>query len=190
MTLDVRALDLPGVLEIVPRRFGDHRGFFSETYKRSVWADAGIADEFVQDNTSFSAERFTLRGLHFQTPPFAQAKLVRVTKGRIWDVAVDIRAGSPSFGRWTALEVSAEKGNQIYVPVGFAHGLLTLEADTEVVYKVTAEYSAAHDTGVAWNDPDVAVAWPLAGATPVLSGKDRTLPRLADIVAKPFVYAG
>lgn len=188
MTLEVRALDLPGVLEIVPRRYGDHRGFFTETYKRSVWEKAGIADTFVQDNASFSSERLTLRGLHFQTPPCAQAKLVRVVRGRIWDVAVDIRAGSPTFGRWAAVEVSAQKGNQIYIPVGFAHGLLTLEPETEVAYKVTAEYSAAHDTGVAWDDPDIGVAWPLAGATPVLSAKDRTLPKLADI-ASPLAFA-
>jgi dTDP-4-dehydrorhamnose 3,5-epimerase len=189
MTLDVRPLDLPGLLEIVPRRHGDHRGFFSEVYKKSVWDAAGVRDVFVQDNASFSAEPFTLRGLHFQTPPFAQGKLVRVVRGRIWDVAVDIRAGSPTFGRWAAIEVSAEKGNQIYIPAGFAHGLLTLEPDTEVAYKVTAEYSAAHDTGVAWDDPDIAVAWPLNGATPVLSAKDRTLPQLADI-ASPVALRG
>lgn len=189
MSLDVRALDLPGLLEIVPRRHGDHRGFFAETYKKSVWDKAGIPDLFVQDNASFSAERLTLRGLHFQTAPFAQAKLIRVVRGRIFDVAVDLRPGSETFGRWAGLEVSAEKGNQIYVPVGFAHGLLTLELNTEVHYKVTAEYSAAHDTGVRWNDPDIGVAWPLNGATPVLSDKDRKLPFLAE-TASALAAAG
>jgi dTDP-4-dehydrorhamnose 3,5-epimerase len=178
MSLEVRPLELPGLLEILPRRFADNRGFFSETYRKSVWTAAGIAEEFVQDNHSFSAERFTLRGLHFQTPPLAQAKLIRALKGRVWDVAVDIRPNSANYGRWTALELSAEKGNQIYIPVGFAHGFLTLEPGAEISYKVTVEYSPAHERSVAWNDPDLAIAWPLDGAEPILSEKDRVAPRL------------
>jgi dTDP-4-dehydrorhamnose 3,5-epimerase len=182
MSLDVRPLDLPGPLEIVPQRRGDNRGYFSETYRKSVsvWSDAGVAEEFVQDNHSFSAERFTLRGLHFQTRPFEQAKLIRVLRGRVWDVMVDIRPRSATFGRWTSLELSAAKGNQVFIPAGFAHGFLTLEPDVEVSYKVTAEYAPAHGKAIAWNDPDIAVAWPLDGAEPILSDKDRVAPRLAE----------
>lgn len=184
MSIAVRPLDLPGVLEIVPVRRADARGHFTETYKKSEWAAAGIDVDFVQDNVSFSADRFTLRGLHYQTEPKAQAKIVRVIRGRVWDVAVDIRPDSESFGRWVGLELSAERGNQIYIPAGFAHGFLTLEPDVEAAYKASAEYSPAHDTGLAWDDPDLAVAWPLGGAAPVLSDKDRRQPRLAEIGAR------
>jgi dTDP-4-dehydrorhamnose 3,5-epimerase len=179
--IDVRPLALDGVLELTPKRYGDHRGFFSETYKASAWAEAGVAVTFVQDNQSFSRAPFTLRGLHFQSPPPAQDKLVRVARGRIWDVAVDLRRGSPTFSAWVAVEISAEKGNQLLVPKGFAHGLLTLEPDCEVVYKTSAEFSPAHDVGVAWDDPTIGVEWPLNGARPVLSEKDAKLPRLAEI---------
>lgn len=180
-------LDLDGVIAFTPPRFGDNRGDFAETYKKSAWAAAGVVDEFVQDNHSRSSRRFTLRGLHFQAPPFAQAKIVRVLRGRVLDVVVDIRKGSPSFGRWVALELSAERGEQIYVPVGFAHGFLTLEPDAEVHYKVSAEYSKDHELGLAWDDPTVAIRWPLDGADPVLSEKDRLQPRLQDL-ATPFVW--
>ncbi len=183
--IDIRPLGLDGVLEITPGRYHDHRGYFAESYRASVWAAAGVAMTFVQDNHSYSAARFTLRGFHFQAPPHAQDKLVRVTRGRIWDVAVDLRRGSPSFAGWVAVELSAERGNQLLVPKGFGHAFLTLEADCEVAYKSSAEFSRAHDLGVAWDDPAIGVPWPLEGARPVLSEKDAGLPRLADFVT-PF----
>ncbi|WP_062228732.1 dTDP-4-dehydrorhamnose 3,5-epimerase [Aureimonas frigidaquae] len=179
--LEISKLALPDVLELKPRKFGDDRGFFSETFHRQRLADHGIDTQWVQDNQSFSAEAYTLRGLHYQEPPFAQDKLVRVLRGRILDVAVDIRAGSPSFGRWVALELSARDFNQILVPAGFAHGFLTLEPDTEVFYKVSAHYSPAHDRSIRYDDPDIGVAWPLDGRTPVLSAKDAEAPLLRDI---------
>ncbi|MBP0613995.1 dTDP-4-dehydrorhamnose 3,5-epimerase [Jiella mangrovi] len=178
--LEVTPLAISDVLEIKPKKFGDDRGFFSETFSAQRFADAGIAMPWVQDNQSFSAGKFTLRGLHYQAPPFAQDKLVRVLKGAILDVAVDIRHGSPSFGQWVALEVSAKAFNQILVPKGFAHGFLTLEPDTEVFYKVSAPYSGEHDRGIAWNDPEIGVEWPLGGETPVLSDKDKSAPALAE----------
>jgi dTDP-4-dehydrorhamnose 3,5-epimerase len=185
---EFRALEPPGLVEIVPRRNGDRRGFFAETYRRSVWAANGVTDAFVQDNHSRSAGRYTLRGLHFQTPPHAQAKVVRVVQGRAWDVAVDLRRGSPSYGRWRGLELSADAGNQLYIPEGFAHGLLTLEPDTEVHYKVSAEYAPEHEAGLAWDDPRLAIAWPLDGARPILSEKDKRQPGL-DGFDSPFVHA-
>ncbi|GGE15994.1 dTDP-4-dehydrorhamnose 3,5-epimerase [Aureimonas endophytica] len=185
--LEIRALSLPEVLELRPRRFGDDRGFFAETYNRDRLAEAGIALDWMQDNQSYSAEAFTLRGLHYQEPPFAQAKLVRVLRGRILDVAVDIRQGSPSFGRSVALELSAADFNQLLVPVGFAHGFLTLEPDTEVFYKVTAPYSGAHDRAIRFDDPALAIDWPLAGHKPVLSAKDAAAPSLAE-ANPPFTY--
>ena len=134
---EIRKNELEGVLEIVPKRFGDDRGFFSETYNRKVLKDAGVDLDFVQDNQSYSARRGVLRGLHYQLPPFAQDKLVRVVKGAIFDVAIDIRRSSPQFGKWHAIEISATKWNQLLVPKGFAHGFVTLEEDTEVIYKTT-----------------------------------------------------
>lgn len=187
--MKTRRLPIDAVVELVPQKFGDARGFFAETFKRERMAEEGLPAEWVQDNQSFSAERFTLRGLHYQEPPFAQDKLVRVLRGRILDVAVDIRRGSPSFGRWVALEISAAAFNQILVPVGFAHGFLTLEPDTEVFYKVSAPYSGAHDRAVRWNDPDIAVNWPLEGQTPVLSAKDGAAPFLREIET-PFNHPG
>lgn len=178
--VEVRSLDLPDVLEIVPPKFGDARGFFSETWNASRWAEAGIALDFVQDNHSYSAAAGVLRGLHFQLPPFAQDKLVRVTRGAIFDVAVDIRPGSPTFRRWAGVVISAEKWNQLLIPRGFAHGFLTLEPDTEVVYKVTAPYSAAHDRAIRYDDPDIGIEWPLAGLELILSDKDKAAPRLAE----------
>jgi dTDP-4-dehydrorhamnose 3,5-epimerase len=185
MPLDVTPLAIPDVRIIRPRKLGDHRGFFSETWSRKSFAEAGIDIDFVQDNHSLSAETGTLRGLHFQSPPFAQDKLVRVAKGRILDVAVDLRKSSPTFGRWVAEEISAEGWQQILVPIGFAHGFVTLEPDTEVIYKVSAPYAPAHDLGIAWNDPDIAIDWPALASAPVLSGKDRALPRLREIES-PF----
>lgn len=185
MPLDVRTTDLEGVLVITPPRFGDHRGFFSETWSRRAFAEAGIAIDFVQDNHSRSADAGTVRGLHFQAPPMAQAKLVRVAAGRILDVAVDIRRGSPTYGRHVAVELSAEDGRQLLVPAGFAHGFATLEPETHVLYKVDAFYSAEHDAGLAWDDPELAIDWKIDAATATLSDKDRTHPRLAD-VESPF----
>ncbi|WP_279483080.1 dTDP-4-dehydrorhamnose 3,5-epimerase [Aureimonas sp. SK2] len=185
--LDVRKLDIPEVLEITPRKFGDDRGFFSETFNRGRLAENGVDIDWMQDNQSYSAEPFTLRGLHYQEPPFAQDKLVRVLRGRILDVAVDIRRGSPTFAKWVALELSAEAFNQILVPAGFAHGFLTLEPHTEVFYKVSASYSGQHDRSIRFDDPDFAIDWPLGGRSPVLSAKDEAAPRLADIQT-PFVY--
>ncbi len=180
----VRVTPFPGLPEvklIETPRFGDARGFFSETYNRRAFAEAGIDTVFVQDNYSLSAARGTLRGLHFQAHPFAQAKLVRVARGRIVDVAVDIRHGSPTFGKHVSVILSAEEGRQALIPVGFAHGLATLEADTEVVYKVSNFYSAEHDKGVLWNDPALGIDWQLGDAEALLSDKDRRHPLLADL---------
>ncbi|WP_086465609.1 dTDP-4-dehydrorhamnose 3,5-epimerase [Oceanibaculum nanhaiense] len=183
LSMDIVSLDIPDVKLITPRRFGDNRGFFSETWNRAAFSEAGIEADFVQDNHSLSATAGTLRGLHFQIPPFAQAKLVRVSRGAIFDVAVDLRKGSPTYGHWVGAELSAENWSQMYVPKGFAHGFVTLLPDTEVQYKVDAPYAPAHDRGIAWDDSDIAVAWPLEGRAPVLSGKDAALPKLADIPA-------
>lgn len=177
---EITPTPLDGLLIVQPRAFEDSRGFFIESYNQTELAPLGIAQTFIQDNHSLSREIGTLRGLHFQTPPFAQDKLVRVVRGRIWDVAVDIRRASPTFGQWFGLELSAENKTQLLVPVGFAHGFVTLEADTEVIYKVSALYSADCDAGIRWDDPALAVAWPLAGRAPVLSDKDMSLPLLAD----------
>jgi dTDP-4-dehydrorhamnose 3,5-epimerase len=181
--LDVRPAAIPDVKILTPKRFGDHRGFFSETYNRQRFAEAGIDVEFVQDNHSMSAAAGTVRGLHFQGRPFAQAKLVRVARGRILDVAVDIRRSSETYGRHVAIELSAENGRQLFVPVGFAHGFCTLEPDTEIEYKVSAYYSAAHDHGLAYDDPSLGVAWPVPFDRAVLSDKDRKQPRLAELPA-------
>lgn len=173
---------IPNVKIIEPRKLEDERGYFIETYSQPALADAGFDRPFVQDNQSLSKAVGTLRGLHYQTPPFAQDKLVRVLRGRIWDVAVDIRRSSPTFRQSFGLELSTENQLQLLVPAGFAHGFLTLEPDTVVVYKVTALYSGAHDAGIAWDDPDLAVSWPLPVSEPVLSDKDQRLPRLADAI--------
>ncbi len=175
---------------ILPRRHGDARGWFTETYNRDTFAGLGIDCIFVQDNHSLSAPPFTLRGLHFQTPPRAQDKLVRCIRGRIFDVAVDIRDGSPTRGQWVGAELSAENGLQLFVPVGFAHGFLTLEPDCEVVYKCSDTYAPDHDAGIAWDDRAVGIDWPLpAGTLPELSAKDGVQPLLADF-ASPFAYDG
>lgn len=180
--LSVEETAIPAVKIITPKKFGDHRGFFSETWSRKAFADAGISLDFVQDNQSLSAPVGTLRGLHFQSPPFAQDKLVRVTRGRILDVAVDIRTSSPSFGRHVAVELSAENWRQLLVPVGFAHGFVTLEPDTEVLYKVTAPYAPANDHGLAFDDPALGIDWRLPLSELTLSDKDRKHPRLAELL--------
>jgi dTDP-4-dehydrorhamnose 3,5-epimerase len=165
MVMQVEETAIPAVKIIIPKKHGDARGFFSEVYNRADWMKAGLEFTFVQDNHSYSAAPGTLRGLHFQTPPFAQDKLVRCARGRILDVAV---------------ELSAENWRQLMVPAGFAHAFFTLEPDAEVLYKTTAPYSAAHDRGVAWDDPAIGVAWPSVAGGPVLSDKDRRWPRLKD----------
>jgi dTDP-4-dehydrorhamnose 3,5-epimerase len=177
--MQVEPLAIPDVLLLTPARYGDSRGFFSETYSLQRFAEAGIGQPFVQDNHSLSARAGVVRGLHCQIAPSVQGKLVRVVKGAIWDVAVDIRRGSPSYGRHVATELSAENWRQLWVPGGFLHGFCTLAPDTEVIYKVTAPYDPAAERGVIWNDPDLALPWPVAAADAVLSGKDTTLPRLA-----------
>jgi len=171
-------LAIPEVIEIVPPKFGDARGFFSETFKQIDLVANGIAIDWMQDNQSFSAAVGTVRGLHLQAPPFAQDKLIRVLKGAIFDVAVDIRKGSPSYGQWVGLELSAEKWNQLLVPKGFAHGFMTLTPDTEVMYKVSAPYSPQSEAAIAWDDPDLAISWPDVGAVE-LSAKDRVAPTFA-----------
>ena len=181
MPLSVQALAIPEVRLLVPDWFHDERGYFSETYSRRDFAAAGITDEFIQDNHSLSTKSGTVRGLHYQLAPFVQAKLVRVLRGTIFDVAVDLRRGSPTFGLHVAQTLSAGAWNQMFVPVGFAHGFCTLEPDTEVVYKVTAHYSRAHDRGIRWDDPALAIAWPVAAGAAVLSEKDRAMPLLHDL---------
>lgn len=187
MPLSCEPLAIPEVKIIRPKKHGDERGFFSETYTQRAFAEVGIDIAFVQDNHAFSATRGTLRGLHFQSPPFAQDKLVRVVRGAIFDVAVDLRKGSPTYGQHVSAVISAKEWNQILVPVGFAHGLLTLEPDTEVIYKVSNFYSPQHDLGLLWNDPGLGIAWPLEGLEPVLSAKDKIQPRLAELPAH-FTY--
>jgi dTDP-4-dehydrorhamnose 3,5-epimerase len=174
---------------IETRRFVDERGWFCETYRQDRLAALGISEHFVQDNQSMSVAPGTLRGIHFQSPPRAQAKLVRCLNGRIWDVVVDLRRDSPTFGRWVATELSADNGRQLYIPVGFGHAVLTLEPNSEVAYKVSDFYAPDHDSGVRWDDPDLAISWPLDRAAVRLSPKDRALPLLRDF-ASPFDYDG
>lgn len=181
MKFHVECLSIPEVRMIRPHRYGDDRGFFSETYNARALADFGIDIAFVQDNHSLSAQRGTVRGLHFQPPPHDQYKLLRVARGSVLDVAVDIRAGSPTYGRHVAAVVSALEWNQILVPPGFAHGFMTLEPSTEVMYKVSGYYAPEHDLGLLWNDPVLGIDWPLPEEAAVLSEKDKRQPRLADL---------
>jgi dTDP-4-dehydrorhamnose 3,5-epimerase len=175
-----RKLGLGDVMELRPTRHGDHRGFFSEVWSAAALADVGIAANFVQDNHSFSVEAGVLRGLHYQEPPAAQAKLVRVVRGAIFDVAVDIRVGAPTYGGWVGLVVSEAEWNQIYVPEGFAHGFVTLQPNTEVLYKVSAPYAPQLDRAIRFDDPAIGIDWPVSGARPILSEKDSKAPLLAD----------
>ena len=179
--MDFERTALPDVAVITPRRFGDERGFFSEVFSTRGFAAAFGDWTFVQDNHSWSAAVGTIRGLHFQTPPHAQGKLVRVTRGRVLDVAVDIRRTSPTFGLHIAVELSAANWKQAWIPPGFAHGFCTLEPDTEVIYKVTAFYAPTHDLGLAFDDPALGSAWPVGSEAAVLSDKDRKHPRLRDL---------
>ncbi len=181
--VDVAETRIPGVKVLFPRKLGDPRGFLSETYRSKDLAEAGIDADFVQENDSFSARAGTVRGLHFQVPPAVQAKLVRVVSGAILDVAVDLRRGSPTFGKHVAVEISREKWNQVFVPAGFAHGFCTLAPDTHVLYKVTAYYSPQHERGLLWNDPALGIAWLIPPGGPVLSERDKSLPKLADLPA-------
>ena len=178
--LEARRLVLPELVEIRPRRIGDERGFFSEVWNQSSFAEAGIDVRFVQDNVSVSRTRGVLRGLHFQAPPASQAKLVRVSRGAVFDVGVDIRRGSPTFGHWAGLVLSAEDWNQLYLPEGFAHGFVTLEDDTEVSYKVSALYSPDHDRSIRYDDPAIGIEWPIE-FEPVLSLKDADAPLLSQV---------
>jgi dTDP-4-dehydrorhamnose 3,5-epimerase len=182
---------MPNPVQLIkPRRHGDARGWFTEVYSEQAFAALGIAVRFVQDNHSMSAEVGVLRGLHFQTPPFAQDKLVRCIRGRIFDVAVDIRKTSPTYGHWVGAELSAENGDQLFVPVGFAHGFVTLEPDTEVTYKVSSPYAPTHDAGLHWLDSDIDIRWPLpTGVSPSLSAKDIAQPAFA-LFDSPFAYDG
>jgi dTDP-4-dehydrorhamnose 3,5-epimerase len=178
--LEVRSLGLGEVVEITPKRFRDARGFFTESWSRDAFSSAGFDFDFVQDNHSYSAPKGVLRGLHYQVPPVAQDKLLRVTRGSAFDVAVDIRRDSPDFGRWVGIVLSADVGNQIFVPRGYAHGFLTLEEHTEVQYKVTAPYDPNCDRAIRFDDPAIGVAWPLTGVSLILSDKDSQAPLLAD----------
>jgi dTDP-4-dehydrorhamnose 3,5-epimerase len=180
--MQVIETEIPAVKILVPKRHGDHRGFFSEVYNRRALAEAGVDVEFVQDNHSLSVEKGVVRGLHYQIAPMAQDKLIRVVRGAILDVAVDIRRGSPTFGRHVSAEISAENWRQIYVPVGFAHGFVTLEPNTEVVYKVTQYYSPAHDRGIRWDDPELGIDWRIGAGEAILSDKDRGNPLLREAV--------
>jgi dTDP-4-dehydrorhamnose 3,5-epimerase len=180
--------DIPGPVLIEPKRIGDERGFFSEVFRNDLFQAHVGPFAFVQDNHSRTSRKGTLRGLHYQKNPRAQGKLMRVTRGSVYDVAVDIRTGSPSYGRCVSVQLSAANWKQLWVPPGFLHGFCALEDDVEVLYKVTDHYSAEHDAAVRWNDPTIAIPWPVAEADVILSDKDRNAPLLAD-VGQPFTFA-
>jgi dTDP-4-dehydrorhamnose 3,5-epimerase len=186
--LTVERFAIPDVLAITPKIHRDERGFFSETFNERDFSQAGLTEHFVQDNQSLSVKVGVVRGFHFQRPPYAQGKLVRVTRGAILDIAVDIRSGSPTYGQYIAVELSAENWKQLWIPAGFAHGFCTLEANTEVNYKVTNYYSAECDAGLAWDDPALGVAWPVAKDLAILSDKDRKHPNLAELPAS-FLFS-
>ena len=186
--LDIQPTALPGVLILTPRRFGDARGFFSESWNAKRMAEHGLHFDFVQDNHSLSAQVGTVRGLHFQSPPHAQDKLVRCGRGRLFDVAVDIRKGSPTYGQWFGIELTAENGKQLLVPKGFLHGFSTRAPHTEIIYKCTDYYSPTADGAVRFDDPDIGIAWDLTGEA-VLSGKDAAAPLLKDFDS-PFTWEG
>lgn len=186
--MKIEETGLSGLKVLTPLRFGDTRGFFSESWNKRLLAQHGIEFDFVQDNHSLSAAVNTVRGLHFQAPPHAQTKLVRCGKGRLFDVAVDIRAGSPTFGKWFGIELSFENGKQLLVPAGFLHGFSTRAPETEIIYKCTDYYDAAADGAVRFDDPAIGVDWGLSGPA-ILSDKDRAAPLLRDL-ATPFIYEG
>ena len=186
--MDVQTTPIPGLLVITPARFGDDRGFFSESYSKTRMAEHGVETEFVQDNHSLSARVGTVRGLHFQSPPHAQAKLVRCGRGVLFDVAVDVRKGSPTFGQWFGVELSFENGKQLLVPVGFLHGFSTRAPDTEIIYKCSDFYAPECDGAVRFDDADIGIDWGLTGEA-ILSGKDEQAQSFADF-ASPFVWEG
>lgn len=179
--MQFQRLSIPDVILVTPKRFGDARGFFSETFRASVFEENGINGPFVQDNHAYSAQAGVLRGLHFQRPPKAQAKLIRCTRGTIFDVAVDIRKGSPTYGQHVSAELSADNGAQLFVPIGFAHGYLTLTEHCDVQYKVTDYYSPEDEGGLAWDDPELGIDWPLEKLSLRLSDKDMALPKLSEL---------
>jgi dTDP-4-dehydrorhamnose 3,5-epimerase len=185
--MEIRALAIPDVKLLTPRRFPDQRGFFSETWSARRMAEVGFDIAFVQDNHSYSSKAGTIRGLHFQSPPNAQGKLVRVARGSIRDVAVDIRRGSPTYGRWVAAELSAENGAQLWIPAGFLHGFVTLEPDVDVLYKVDAFYAGDCEGAVRWDDGDLAIDWGIASADAVLSDKDAVAGAFRDLES-PFLF--
>lgn len=185
--MKIEQTPLPDLLILTPQRFGDNRGFFSESWNRNKFAKHGLEFDFVQDNHSLSEKTGTLRGLHYQTPPHAQDKLVRCGRGRLFDVAVDIRKGSPAYGRWFGVELSFDNGKQLLVPKGFLHGFISLEPDTEIVYKCTDFYAPECDAAIRWDDPSIGIDWPLGNSQPALSDKDINAPHLADIDS-PFEY--
>jgi dTDP-4-dehydrorhamnose 3,5-epimerase len=182
----ITPLALPDVLLITPKRHGDARGWFSETWNKAALAEAGVVADFIQDNQAFSAQQGTVRGFHFQNAPNPQAKLVRALRGAIYDVAVDIRPGSPTFGQWVGAELTAERGEQLLVPHGFGHAYCTLTPDCEIFYKVDGAYSPADEGGFLWSDPAVGVDWPVTPDKAITSGRDATLPLLADMPAARF----
>jgi dTDP-4-dehydrorhamnose 3,5-epimerase len=185
--MEVRATRLPGVLLLKPKRFIDSRGYFVETYNERDFRAAGVAPVFIQDNQSLSFERGTIRGLHFQLPPAQQAKLVRVLVGGIFDVVIDLRVGSPTYGEWIGQELSAEGGEQVFIPGGLAHGFCTLEPRTEVGYKVDRPYAPDRASGIVWNDPTLRIAWPVPDYEATISEKDRRLSPLS-VFKSPFTY--
>ena len=178
---------LPGVKLMTPRWFRDNRGAFSETYNQVSWAEHGLTETFVQDNHSISLQAGTVRGLHFQSPPNGQAKLLRVVAGAIWDIAVDIRRGSPTYGQWMGVELSAENGRQLYIPAGFLHGFVTRAPNTEVLYKCSAVYAPASEGAVRFDDPDLNIDWGIAPDQAILSDKDAAAGRFADLNS-PFTH--
>lgn len=179
--MEVIRTDIPDVKVLAPKRHGDARGFLSETYNRRMLAELGISGDFVQDNHSMSSEANVVRGLHYQIPPFAQDKLIRVARGAIKDVAVDVRRGSPTFGKHVAVILSAENWRQIFIPAGFAHGFVTLEPNTEVLYKVSNYYAPQHERGIRWNDPALAIEWGIDASSAILSPRDREHPMLGQV---------
>ena len=187
--MEAEELSLPGVFLFSPARHGDARGFFSETFKAREFAEFAPGVALVQDNHSLSRDAGVIRGLHFQTPPHAQGKLVRVPRGRVLDVVVDLRVGSPTYGQHLSIELSADNWQQLWVPAGFAHAFCTLEPDTEFCYKVSDYYAPECDAGIAYDDPDLGIKWPFKPADMILSEKDRKLPRLKDF-ASPFRFEG
>jgi dTDP-4-dehydrorhamnose 3,5-epimerase len=187
--MELKALELPGAYVLKPKRFSDARGFFFEQHNKKTWAAHGLHFDFVQDNISLSAHAGTIRGLHFQAPPSAQAKLISVLVGALLDVIVDIRHGSPTYGRHAAVELSAENGKQCLVPRGFAHGFCTLTDNVLMQYKVDAFYDSARDQGLLWNDPDLGIRWPVAAEAAILVDRDKKHPRLRDL-PRTFVWTG